>query len=161
MSPAGRPGGRYSVLQGKLFFSEIIYLAAFFGLALIRSFNPEIEGMWKGGGSEKFMDLNFVNSILSSSQFPPNDNWLAGYPINYYYYGYYMAALLTRVTGVLPHVGYNLMVVTVYALAIQGLVGVAAEPRLPLVFGTGRSLFRFLRHQSQSPLDRTVSTKGR
>lgn len=107
----------------EIIFSEIIYLAAFFGLALIRSFNPEIEGMWKGGGSEKFMDLNFVNSILSSSQFPPNDNWLADYPINYYYYGYYLAALLTRVTGVLPHVGYNLMVVTVYALAIQGLWG--------------------------------------
>jgi YYY domain-containing protein len=108
---------------GELIVSEIVFLAAFLGLALIRSFNPEIEGMWKGGGSEKFMDINFVNSILNSSQFPPRDNWLAGFPINYYYYGYYLAAMLIQLSGVLPHVGYNLMVVTVYALAVQGMWG--------------------------------------
>ena len=108
---------------GELIISEIVFLLAFLGLALIRSYNPEIEGMWKGGGSEKFMDLNFVNSILNSSQFPPRDNWLAGFPINYYYYGYYLAAMLIQLSGVLPHVGYNLMVVTVYALAVQGMWG--------------------------------------
>jgi YYY domain-containing protein len=108
---------------GELIVSEIVFLAAFLGLALIRSYNPEIEGMWKGGGSEKFMDLNFVNSILNSSQFPPRDNWLSGFPINYYYYGYYLAAMLIQLSGVLPHVGYNLMVVTVYALAVQGMWG--------------------------------------
>ncbi len=108
---------------GELIVSEIVFLTAFLGLALIRSFNPEIEGMWKGGGSEKFMDLNFVNSILNSSQFPPRDNWLAGFPVNYYYYGYYLAAVLIQLSGVLPHVGYNLMVVTVYALAVQGMWG--------------------------------------
>jgi YYY domain-containing protein len=108
---------------GELILSELVFHAAFLGLALIRAYNPEIEGMWKGGGSEKFMDLNFVNSILSSTQFPPRDNWLAGFPINYYYYGYYLTAVLVKLTGVLPHVGYNLMVVSVYALAIQGLWG--------------------------------------
>jgi YYY domain-containing protein len=107
----------------ELILSELVFHACFFLLAAVRSYNPEIEGMWRGGGSEKFMDLNFVNSILSSTQFPPHDNWLAGFPINYYYYGYYLAALLIKLTGVVPHTGYNLMVITVYALAIQGLWG--------------------------------------
>lgn len=108
---------------GELIISEIVFLAAFLGLALIRSYNPEIEGMTSCGGSEKLMDINFVNSILNSSQFPPRDNWLAGFPINYYYYGYYLAAMLIQLSGVLPHVGYNLMVITVYTLAIQGMWG--------------------------------------
>lgn len=107
----------------EVLLSEIVFHLAFLALAFVRAYNPEIEGMWKGGGSEKYMDLNFVNSILTSSEFPPRDNWLAGETINYYYYGYYLCAVMIHLTGVLPHVGYNLMVVTVYALAIQGLWG--------------------------------------
>ena len=107
----------------EILLSKAVWLASFFLLTLLRSYNPDIVGMSNWGGCEKFMDLNFVNGILGSSEFPPHDGWLAGFPINYYYYGYYLCALLVKLTGVLPHVGYNLMLVTVYALAIHGAWG--------------------------------------
>ena len=107
----------------ELLASKGVWLLAFFGFAYLRSYNPDIVGMSNWGGCEKFMDLSFVNGILGSRQFPPEDSWLAGFPINYYYYGYYLCALLINLTGVLPHVGYNLMLVTVYALAIHGAWG--------------------------------------
>ena len=117
-----------------LFVSEMVWLGSFLILAWIRSYNPEIEGMWKGGGSEKFMDLNFINSILMSQQFPPQDNWFHGFPINYYYYGYYLCAVMIKLTGVFPHVGYNLMTVTVYALAINGLWGLLRNLNCKMVW---------------------------
>lgn len=105
----------------EILLSEGFWILSFSGLTVLRAFNPDIVGMSAWGGCEKFMDLNFVNGILNSRQFPPQDGWLAGYPINYYYYGYYLCAVLIHLTGLLPHVGYNLMLVTVYALAIHGL----------------------------------------
>ncbi|MCA9443183.1 MAG: hypothetical protein KC964_20455, partial [Candidatus Omnitrophica bacterium] len=127
-----------------LFVSEIVWLSSLLILAWIRSYNPEIEGMWKGGGSEKFMDLNFINSILMSQQFPPQDNWFHGFPINYYYYGYYLCAVMVKLTGVLPHVGYNLMTVTVYALAINGLWGLLRNLNCKMVWSALGVFLAFL-----------------
>lgn len=131
--------------------SEMVWLSGFLLLAWVRSYNPEIEGMWKGGGSEKFMDLNFINSILMSRQFPPQDNWFHGFPINYYYYGYYLAAVMIKLTGVLPHVGYNLMTVTVYALAINGLWGLLRNLNCRAIFAALGVFLAFLATNLKSP----------
>ncbi len=136
----------------ELFVSELVWLGAFLLLAWIRSFNPEIEGMWKGGGSEKFMDLNFINSILMSREFPPGDNWFHGFPINYYYYGYYLCAVMIKLTGVLPHVGYNLMTVTVYALAINGLWSLLRNLNCKMVWSALGVFLAFLATNLKSAL---------
>jgi hypothetical protein len=49
---------------------------------LIRAAVPEI------AGTEKFMDLAFLNSLTRHDQMPPLDPWMAGLTINYYYWGY-------------------------------------------------------------------------
>ena len=59
--------------------SEILFLAAFAALAFIRSANPEIYG------TEKPMELAFINATLHSPDFPPRDPWLSGYAISYYH----------------------------------------------------------------------------
>ena len=97
---------------------EVLFLLAFAALAVIRAANPEIRG------TEKPMELAFINSILRSPTFPPHDPWLSGYSISYYYFGYVMAAMLARVTGVEGGVAFNLMLALVFALGSIGAYGI-------------------------------------
>ena len=73
---------------------------------LVRAAVPEILG------AEKFMDLAFFNSLIRQSDMPPLDPWMAGRTINYYYWGYLLAATLTKAAGVNPFVAYNLAIAT-------------------------------------------------
>jgi YYY domain-containing protein len=104
-------------------------LALLVGLYLaycwVRSRNPQI---W---GEEKFMDFAFLNGIWRSEAFPPNDPWFAGGTINYYYFGYLMAAGLSQLSAVPPAFAYNL------ALALWFSTSVAAAFELGTAF-TGR-----------------------
>jgi uncharacterized membrane protein len=61
------------------------------------------------------MNWAFINAALHSPALPPPDPWLAGYPINYYYFGHVVAAGLILFSGVDSAVGYNLMICQVVA----------------------------------------------
>jgi len=98
--------------------TEILFLAAFAGWALIRSLNPEILG------TEKPMELAFINAILHSETLPPNDPWLSGYAISYYYFGYVLVAMLAKFAGTLGSIAFNLGVSLTFALAAVGSFGV-------------------------------------
>ncbi len=78
----------------------------------LRGFNPKIEGL------EKFMDYGFVNSILCSQYNPPNDMWFAGESINYYYFGQYVTAFVTRLSGLETEITYNLMMAVLFAFSM-------------------------------------------
>jgi len=78
----------------------------------LRGFNPSILGL------EKFMDYGFVNSILRSGYVPPKDMWFAGGSINYYYFGHYISAFLTRLSGIATEISYNLMMATLFAVSM-------------------------------------------
>jgi YYY domain-containing protein len=73
---------------------------------LIRACLPEIVGQ------EKFMDLAFLNSLVRNRAMPPLDPWMAGGTINYYYWGYLLAASLVRLSGVATSIAYNLAIAT-------------------------------------------------
>ncbi len=89
---------------------EGLFLLTFALWALIRSANPLIIG------TEKPMEMAFINSILRSPTFPPNDPWLSGYGISYYYFGYVIIAMLIKVSGVSSGVGYNLSAALWFAM---------------------------------------------
>jgi YYY domain-containing protein len=97
---------------------ESMFLLAFAAMAILRAANPEILG------TEKPMELAFINSILRSPVFPPRDPWLSGYAISYYYFGYVMTAMLARLTGVAGSVAFNLMLALVFALGACGAYGI-------------------------------------
>ncbi len=67
--------------RGLIFSVELLFFLAFAGWAAVRAANPEIVG------TEKPMELAFINAILRSPTLPPNDPWLSGYAISYYYFG--------------------------------------------------------------------------
>jgi uncharacterized membrane protein len=94
--------------------SEGLFLFAFLVWAVIRSSNPDIVG------TEKPMELAFLNSILRSSAFPPADPWLSGYAISYYYFGYVLLAHLAQITGTPGSIAFNLGNALWFALAITG-----------------------------------------
>jgi len=73
---------------------------------LIRAAGPAIVG------AEKFMDLAFLNSLARYPAMPPGDPWMAGKTINYYYWGYLLAAAQAQLSGVAPMTAYNLSVAT-------------------------------------------------
>jgi YYY domain-containing protein len=89
--------------------------------AIIRGFQPDINGL------EKFMDFGFMQSILQSRSFPPHDMWFAGGSINYYYFGHYLSAVMTMVSGMKPAVAYNLMIATLFGLSVSGAVSVGGS----------------------------------
>ncbi|MGB2897047.1 MAG: DUF2298 domain-containing protein [Anaerolineales bacterium] len=98
---------------------EILFLLAFLVWAFVRANNPEITN------TEKPMELAFLNAILQSDSFPPSDPWLSGYAISYYYFGYILLALLTRLTGVVSGVAFNLGNSLWFALVALGTYSLA------------------------------------
>ncbi len=97
---------------------EVLFLAAFAFLAFLRAGNPELDN------AEKPMELMFINAILHSPTFPPHDSWLSGYAISYYYFGYVMAAMLAKLTGLTGSVAHNLMTALIFGLAAIGSYGI-------------------------------------
>lgn len=98
--------------------TEILFLAAFGFMAFIRSANPELNG------TERPMELAFINGILRSQTFPPQDPWLSGYAISYYYFGYVMTAMLAKLLGVNGSTAHNLMTAVIFGLGAIGSYGI-------------------------------------
>ena len=94
--------------------TEVLFLLSFVLLAVMRAYNPDILF------GEKPMDFAFLNGILRSDYFPPNDPWLSGHSISYYYFGYLMMATLTKLTGIAPSVAFNLSLTLIFALTTIG-----------------------------------------
>ncbi len=97
-----------------------IFTLAFFAYAAFRSYQSSI------GGTEQPMDLMYLNAMLTSPSYPPQDPWLAGEPAAYYYFGYLQTAVLTSVSGVAASVGYNLGLAVVFASSATAVASVSA-----------------------------------
>ncbi|MFI5267672.1 MAG: DUF2298 domain-containing protein, partial [Chloroflexota bacterium] len=115
--------------RGLLLGYELIFLAGFLFMAWFRGFNPEI------AGTEKPMDFALINGILRSSQFPPKDPWMSGFSISYYYFGYYLVALMIKLSGVMPAIGFNLALASVFALTALGVAALLYNLTGRLRFG--------------------------
>ncbi len=98
--------------------TESLFLLAFGFMAFVRAANPEIVG------TEKPMELMFINGIMNSPTFPPRDLWLSGYSISYYYFGYVMASMLALFTGVPATMAFNLMISLIFGLSAIGAYGI-------------------------------------
>lgn len=98
--------------------TELLFLIAFAFMAFFRSANPEIVG------TEKPMELMFINGIMNSPTFPPRDLWLSGYSISYYHFGYVMASMLALFTGVPATIAFNLMIALIFGLSAVVAYGI-------------------------------------
>lgn len=97
--------------------AELVFIVLFLLWAWVASASPAINH------TEKPMDLMFLNAVGQAPFFPPEDAWLSGHPVSYYYFGYLVMAFVGKLSGVASAVGYNLAVASVPALAGVGLFG--------------------------------------
>jgi YYY domain-containing protein len=107
-------------LRRRLFWgAEAVFLVAFAGMALLVAYSPDV---WN---TEKPMDMAFVNAVNRADTFPPEDPWLAGADLNYYYLGHLAMAIVVKLTGVPADEGYNLAVAALFGLAAAAVFTVA------------------------------------
>ena len=128
--------------KGLIIRTEALFLGAFALWTLVRAANPGIFG------TEKPMEVAFINAILHSDWFPPRDPWLSGYSISYYYFGYVIIAMLARLSGVGGHIAFNLGIALIFSLSAIGAYGVvfnllarrrSAQPNSSAGVSTGRT----------------------
>lgn len=96
--------------RGAIIVAEVLFIVMMVVWAGYRAHQHEITS------TEKPMELAFVSSIMRSDAYPPNDPWMAGYAISYYYFGYVIAASLSMLSGVSSTVGFNMLIALTFAL---------------------------------------------
>ena len=125
---------------------ELVFLGLYLLWITVVSYSPAINH------TEKPMDFAFLNAILKSTYFPPEDPWLAGHSISYYYFGHFMMATLTKLTAIPSSVSYNLSIAVIASLAGAAAFGLVynlirlsgGAMRSGIVFGLAAPLFLVL-----------------
>ena len=111
--------------------AEVVFLAMFFGWVAYRAYDPAINH------TEQPMDFAFLNASIRSTVGSPEDPWLSGESVSYYYFGYWMMGALSKLTGISSSVSYNLALAVIPAMAAMGVFGLvysmvrAEATRLP------------------------------
>lgn len=116
----GRRSNREAVREAILerdFLTPALLFASLFVLTLaawtyVRGLMPKAEGL------EKFMDYGFMMSMWRSDYLPAKDIWLAGQPINYYYYGQFVYTMLSKFMNIMPMYSYNLGMASTMAYVV-------------------------------------------
>ncbi|MDI3341043.1 MAG: DUF2298 domain-containing protein [Sphaerobacter sp.] len=107
-----------------LIASELVFLLGFGVFLFLRALNPDL---WQTNwGGEKPMEMAYISAIARSATFPPYDPWFAGGIMNYYYYGFFLVALLWKLTGVPPEIGFQLAGATIAGLLSAGAFSLTA-----------------------------------
>jgi YYY domain-containing protein len=104
-----------------LIAAEVVFLAVFIAWAVYRAYDPFIDT------TEQPMDFAFLNASVRSTLGVPEDPWLRGESISYYYFGYWMMSTLSKLTAVPTFISYNLSLALIPALAAMGIFGLVAN----------------------------------
>lgn len=103
--------------------TEALFADAFLLWVAVRAAQPQLET----AGGEKWMEIAFLNAILRSPAMPPHDPWLSGFAISYYYLGYVLLGMVTRVATVPATIAFNLGGAGWFALAAAGAYGIVYD----------------------------------
>lgn len=98
---------------------ELLFAGLFFAWAWYRAHQNSLIG------TEKPMELAFLSAAQRSLSFPPDDPWMSGYAISYYYMGYVMSAALAKLSGISSAIAFNLTNASLFALSGLGAFGLA------------------------------------
>ena len=96
--------------------SEIVFILFFLGWTLFQSYDPAIDH------TEQPMDFAFLSASIGSTLGQPEDPWLRGESISYYYFGYWMMGVVSELSGVASNFSYNLSLALVPAMAAAAVL---------------------------------------
>jgi len=102
---------------------EIVFAVAFAGWCLVRATAPDVSH------TEQPMDLMLLGAMTESRSFPPEDPWFAGYPVSYYYFGYWLQHTVARLARVPVSEAYNVAQACWFALLTTGSAALGAALR--------------------------------
>ena len=105
----------------QLILTEAVFLAFFCVFAFVKALDPDISH------TEKPMDLTMLNAVVSAQHAPPTDLWLSGYPIAYYYFGYWMLGGIAQMSGVQASIAYNLALATIAAMSAAAIFSLVSN----------------------------------
>jgi YYY domain-containing protein len=105
--------------------AEAVFIVFFVGWTIFRAFDPGINH------TEQPMDYAFLNASIETTIGQPEDPWLRGESISYYYFGYWIMGTITKITGIPSNITFNLSLALIPAMAAMGVFG--------LVFGLIRA----------------------
>ncbi len=125
---------------------EAVYLVAFWGFLALRSNMPGVLNF------EQPFDYGLLNAAMSSPVYPPNDPWLAGQTLNYYYFGHAAAGLAANAAGVHRLLAYDAALANTFALGMLGAFGLSTQLAIGVVGHHTRALARFLSPVAGVPL---------
>ena len=114
--------------------SEVTFAVAFVGWCLLRSLTPA------ANHTEQPMDLMLLTAMSANPTLPPVDPWLSGYPIGYYYLGYWLMNAVGFLSRQPPQVSYTLGQACWFALLVLG--GFSLGFNLSAASGFGRRRLR-------------------
>ncbi len=100
---------------------EVLFAVALIGWAIFRRYAPDVSS------AEKPMEFAFFNAVSRSRSFPPIDPWLSGNPIAYYYFGYVMMTVMSKLSGAAPGVAFSLSNALWFALSAASAFAVVAN----------------------------------
>jgi YYY domain-containing protein len=120
--------------KNQILVFEIASLLFFALFLLIRIGNPDLWHPYKGG--EKPMDFAYFNAVIKSVKFPPYDPWNASGYINYYYWGFLLAAVPTKLLGIIPSIAYNLILPMFFSFTAMAAfcIGINMTTNEPALF---------------------------
>ena len=101
-----------------LVIAEAIFLVFFISWTLFRSYDPFINH------TEQPMDLALLSASINSQVGHPEDPWLRGEPVSYYYFGYWMMGALSQISAIQSHISYNLALALIPAMSAMGIFGI-------------------------------------
>lgn len=105
--------------------TETVFLGAYMSFILIKLWFPNIHdvaGQGYNGGGEP-MGMAYLSAIYNGVKFPPYDPWLAGFTLNYYYWGQLMLGTIAKLLGYLPRLSYNLSLALLFAVSFTAAFG--------------------------------------
>ena len=100
---------------------ELVFLLLFAGWTAYRAHDPGISH------TEQPMDFGFLNASVRTFYGSPEDPWLRGEAVSYYYFGHWVAGAIAELTGTATQVAYNLALATSAALAGTAAFGLACN----------------------------------
>jgi uncharacterized membrane protein len=109
----------------EILFTEGVFAAAFLFFVLVRAYNPnihDITGQGYFGGGEP-LGMTYLSAVTRCSTFPAYDPWLSPVNSSYYYFGYVLAATLTKLSGFQPAITYNLSLALFFSLSLVSAYG--------------------------------------
>lgn len=103
--------------RSSLITGEVVYLVVVVLWLIYRSYDPAINH------TEQPMDFMYLNASIQTEIGTPEDPWLRGEPISYYYFGYWMYGTIAKFTGIASQISFNLALAVIPAMSAVGAFG--------------------------------------